>query len=82
MPLIRKSCCLRGVGHGKFAFEFAAAKHLPHPSNKAKNLAGLEWLETINTEILSLHTSEATSMALVCRIHRTTLYFHMYKSTT
>jgi hypothetical protein len=41
MPLFRKSCCLRGVDHEKFAFEFAAAKHLPHPSNKAKNLARL-----------------------------------------
>jgi hypothetical protein len=78
MPLFRKSCSLRGVGYRKFALEFAACEHLPHPSKRAKNLNGLEWLETsMKTEILSRRTSEATSMAQVCRIHRTILYFYM-----
>ena len=71
MPLIRKIFSLRGVGYRKLAFEFAAGERLPHPSKRAKILAGFEWLET------SMKTSEATSMALVCRIHRTKLYFYM-----
>jgi len=83
MPLIWKSCSLRGVGYRKLASEFAAAKHLPHHSNRAKYLSRLECLETsMNTEILSLHTTEAVSMALVHRIHKTKLYFYMYKIIT
>ena len=78
MSLLRKSVSFRGVGYRKLTFEFAAAKHLPHPSNRAKNLAGIERLETsVNIEILSLHISEAVSMTLVCRIHRTKLYFYI-----
>jgi hypothetical protein len=54
MPLLRKRFSLRGIGYRKLDFKFAAAKH---PSKRAKNLAGIEWLETsMNTEILSLQT--------------------------
>jgi hypothetical protein len=76
MPLMRRICSLHGAGYRKLAFEFAAGDHLPHPSKRTKNLAVLEWLET------SVNTSEATSMALVCRIHRTELCFYKHKSNT
>jgi hypothetical protein len=66
---------MRGLEYRKFTFEFVAVKHLPHHPNTTKNLAGRDWLETsMNTEILSLHTLEATSMALMCSIQKTQLY--------
>jgi len=57
MPLIRRICSLRGAGYRKLAFEFAVGEHLPHPSERAKHLSGLEWLET------SMNTSESSIMS-------------------